>query len=48
MAFFYCCRKFVKASYDIEFENLEAKIRKSFMKMMKRTEKDATLGELLK
>jgi PHYB activation tagged suppressor 1 len=46
MAFFYCCRKFVKASYDIEFENLEAKIRKSFMNMMKRREKDAMLGEL--
>ncbi|KAL3564903.1 hypothetical protein D5086_032949, partial [Populus alba] len=38
--------KFVKASYDIEFENLEAKIRKSFMNMMKRREKDALLGEL--
>ncbi|KAF9660803.1 hypothetical protein SADUNF_Sadunf19G0001600 [Salix dunnii] len=38
--------KFFKASYDIEFENLEAKIRESFMNMMKKREKDAMLGEL--
>ncbi|KAJ6296584.1 hypothetical protein OIU78_022324, partial [Salix suchowensis] len=37
--------KFVKASYDIEFENLEAKIRESFKNMMKKREKDAMLGE---
>ncbi|KAJ6744338.1 P450 putative-RELATED [Salix purpurea] len=36
--------KFVKASYDIEFENLEAKIRESFMNMMKKREKDAMFG----
>ncbi|KAF9660820.1 hypothetical protein SADUNF_Sadunf19G0003400 [Salix dunnii] len=38
--------KYVKASYDIEFENLEAKIREPFMNMMKKREKDAMLGEL--
>ncbi|KAJ6422754.1 hypothetical protein OIU84_027679 [Salix udensis] len=46
MAFFSCCRKFVKASYDIEFENLEAKIRESFKNMIKKREKDAMFGEL--
>ncbi|KAB5512017.1 hypothetical protein DKX38_029045 [Salix brachista] len=38
--------KFVKASYDIEFENLEAKIRESFKNMIKKREKDAMFGEL--